>query len=151
VTARAAPSRTALLRRARRMDRELARLYPDARRNRSRAATDCAYLVTVPSFSGRRDPGAAFFTVNLPGGTHAYVLAVIEHASRRIRILGVTLHQTGEWATQQARNLLMDLDEQVHRVRFMIRDRGSNFTPAFDAVLADTGVGPCSVTCRRPA
>jgi putative transposase len=53
---------------------------------------------------------------------------VIEHAARRISILGLTLHPTGEWTTQQARNLLMDLDEQAHRVKFMIRDRGSNFT-----------------------
>src|ERR1019366_8315438 len=36
-----------------------------------------------------------FFTVDLPGGTQACVLAVIEHATRRIRILGVTLHPTG--------------------------------------------------------
>src|ERR1039458_6802414 len=61
-----------------------------------------------------------FFTADLLDGTQAYVLAVIEHASRRIRILGVTQHPTGEWTTQQARNLLMDLGEQAHRVKFMI-------------------------------
>ena len=60
-------------------------------------------------------------------------LAVIEHASRRIRIPGVTLHPTWEWTAQQARNLIMDLDDRAHRVRFMIRDRGSNFTTAFGA------------------
>ncbi len=81
-----------------------------------------------------------FYTVDLIDGTQAYVLAVIEHATRRIRILGVTLHPTGEWTAQQARNLIMDLGEQVHRVKFMIRDHGSNFTAAFDAVLADAGI-----------
>src|ERR1017187_9025486 len=59
-----------------------------------------------------------FFTAGLPGGTRACVLAVIEHATRRIRILGVTLHPTGEWTAQQARNLLMDPGEQTHRVTF---------------------------------
>jgi putative transposase len=81
-----------------------------------------------------------FFTVDLLDGTQAYVLAAIEHVTRRIRILGITLHPTGEWTAQQARNLLMDLDEQAHRVKFMIRDRGSNFAAAFDAVLAGAGV-----------
>jgi putative transposase len=65
-----------------------------------------------------------FFTADLLDGTQAYVLAVIEHATRRIRILGITLHPTGEWTTQQARNLLMDLGEQAHQIKFMIRDRG---------------------------
>src|SRR6202046_1716730 len=92
-----------------------------------------------------------FFTVDLLDGTQAYVLAVIEHATRRISILGLTLHPTGEWTTQQARNLLMDLDEQAHRVKFMIRDRGSNFTTAFDAVLAAAGIRTvlCSIQTPR--
>jgi putative transposase len=92
-----------------------------------------------------------FFTADLLDGTQAYVLAVIEHATRRIRILGVTLHPTGDWTTQQARNLIMDLGEQAHRVKFMIRDRGSNYTAAFDAVLADAGSGPYSATSGRLA
>jgi putative transposase len=91
-----------------------------------------------------------FFTADLLDGTHAYVLAVIEHASRRIRILGVTLHPTGEWTAQQARNLLMDLDGQAHRIRFMIRDRGSNFTAAFDAVLADAGIRTVLCNVQTP-
>jgi putative transposase len=81
-----------------------------------------------------------FFSVDLPGGTQAHVLTVIEHATRRIRILGVTLHPTGDWTAQQARNLLMDLRDPAEPVKFMIRDRGSNFTTAFDAVLADAGI-----------
>src|ERR1019366_7086658 len=91
-----------------------------------------------------------FFTADLLDGTQAYVLAVIEHASRRIRILGVTLHPTGAWTTQQARNLLMHLGEQAHRVKFMIRDRGSNYTAAFDAVLADTGIRTVLCNVRTP-
>jgi putative transposase len=51
-----------------------------------------------------------FFTVDLLDGTRAYVLAVIEHTTRRIRILGVTAHPNDAWVTQMARNLMMDLD-----------------------------------------
>ena len=91
-----------------------------------------------------------FFTVNLLDGTQAYVLAAMEHATRRIRILGITLHPTGEWTTQQARNLVMDLGEQAHRARFMIRDRGSNFTTAFDAVLADAGIRTVLCNIQTP-
>ena len=91
-----------------------------------------------------------FFTADLLDGTQAYVLAVIEHATRRIRILGVTLHPTGEWTAQQARNLIMDLGDQAHRVKFMIRDRGSNFTAAFDAVLADAGIRTVLCNVQTP-
>ncbi len=93
-----------------------------------------------------------FFTVDLLGGTRAHVLAVIEHATRRIRIriLGVTLYPTGEWTAQQTRNLLMDLGGQADRVKFMIRDRGSNFTAAFDAVLAGAGIRTVLCNVRTP-
>ena len=91
-----------------------------------------------------------FFTADLLDGTQAYVLAVIEHATRRIRILGVTLHPTGAWTSQQARNLIMDLGEQAHRVKFMIRDRGSNYTAAFDAVLSDAGIRTVLCNVRTP-
>jgi putative transposase len=76
---------------------------------------------------------------------------VIEHVTRRIRILGLTLHPTGAWTAQQARNLLMDLDGQTRQAKFMIRDRGSNFTAAFDAVLADAGIRTvlCNVATPR--
>ena len=82
--------------------------------------------------------------------SQADVLAVIEHATRRIRILGVTLHPTGRWTTQQARNLLMDLRDQTDRVKFMIRDRGPDFTAAFDAVLADAGIRTVLCNVRTP-
>jgi putative transposase len=91
-----------------------------------------------------------FFSAGLLVGTRAYVLAVIEHATGRIRILGVTLHPTGEWATQQGRNLLMDLGGQADRVKFMIRDRGPDFTAAFDAVLADAGIRTVLCNVRTP-
>ena len=91
-----------------------------------------------------------FFTADLLDGTQAYVLAVVEHATRRLRILGVTQHPTGGWTAQQARNLIMDLGDQVNRIKFMIRDRGSNFTAAFDAVLADAGIRTVLCNVRTP-
>jgi transposase InsO family protein len=75
---------------------------------------------------------------------------VIEHATRRVRILGVTLHPTGEWTAQQARNLIMDLGERAHRAKFMIRDRGSDYTSAFNAVLADAGIRTVLCNVRTP-
>jgi NAD(P)-dependent dehydrogenase (short-subunit alcohol dehydrogenase family) len=91
-----------------------------------------------------------FFTADLLDGTQAYVLAVIEHATRRVRILGVTLHPTGEWTAQQARNLIMDLGEQADQVKFMIRDRGPDYTAAFDAVLAEAGIRTVLRNVRTP-
>ncbi len=91
-----------------------------------------------------------FFTADLLDGTQAHVLAVIEHATRRIRILGVTLHPTGEWTAQQARNLMMDLGEQAQRAKFMIRDRGSNYTATFDAVLAGAGIRTVLCNVQTP-
>ena len=91
-----------------------------------------------------------FFTADLADGTQTHVLAVIEHATRRIRILEVAVHPTGEWTAPQARNLIMDLGEQAYRVKFMIRDRGSTFTAALDAVLADAGIQTVLCNIRTP-
>jgi transposase InsO family protein len=92
-----------------------------------------------------------FFIAGLLDGAQSYVLAVIEHAGRRIRILGVTPHPTGEWTAQQARNLIMDLGDRAHRAKFMIRDRGPDFTAASGAVLADAGIRTvlCNVATPR--
>jgi putative transposase len=91
-----------------------------------------------------------FFTAEQPGGTQAYILAVIEHATRRIRILGITSHPTGERTAQQARNLITDLSQQAHQVEFMIRDRGPDFTSAFDAILAGAGIRTVLCNVRTP-
>jgi putative transposase len=62
----------------------------------------------------------------------------------------VTLHPTSAWTTQQARNLIMDLGDQADRVRFMNRDRGPDFTTAFDAVLAGAGIRTVLCNVRTP-
>jgi putative transposase len=91
-----------------------------------------------------------FFTVDLLDGTKAYVLAVIEHATRRIHILGAVGHPTAEWVTQQARNMLMDLESSADRVKFLIRDRDILYLPGFDQVLADAGIETVRSAVRAP-
>ncbi|MEY9895679.1 putative transposase [Catenulispora sp. MAP12-49] len=78
-------------------------------------------------------------TVTLTG-QRQYILAVIEHATRRIRILGTTAHPTASWVAQAARNLVMDLQDARCSIRFLIRDRDGKFCALFDEVLADAGV-----------
>ena len=68
-----------------------------------------------------------------------YVLVFIEHGTRRMHLGGVTAHPTGGWTVQQARNLALTLDERFSDFKFLIRDRGSNFTASFDAFFQATG------------
>jgi transposase InsO family protein len=90
-----------------------------------------------------------FETVTL-SGARLYVFAVIEHASRRARILGATAHPSAAWVAQAARNLVMDLEDAGLRVRFLIRDRDGKFPAVFDAILADAGIEVVLTGVRMP-
>jgi putative transposase len=111
----------------------------------------CMTPVSIPRLAGRVRPGAsssppklrrcwpwtARGTVFL---TRIYALIAVEHGSRRTHLIGISTHPTAAWTTQAARNLMMDLGDRVTTMKFLLRDRDSRFTRAFDAVFAAEGI-----------
>jgi putative transposase len=79
-----------------------------------------------------------------------YVLVFIEHGSRRMHLGGVTANPTGDWTVQQARNLALTLGARFEDTRFLIRDRGSNFTASFDAVFQAVGTRIVRTAVQAP-
>lgn len=90
-----------------------------------------------------------FETVTL-NGQRQHALAVIGHATRRVRILGTTPHPTAAWVTQAARNLVMDLEDAGAKAEFLIRDRDGKFPALFDEILADAGTRVVLTGVRVP-
>ena len=78
------------------------------------------------------------------------MLTAIEHATRRIRILGATAHPGGQWIVQQARNLCMDLDQAGADVKFVLHDRDAIFHEGFDAVFTAAGLRIVRSGVRMP-
>ena len=91
-----------------------------------------------------------FFTVDTVLFRRLYVLVFIEIATRQVYLAGVTANPTGEWATQQARNIIETFVERTQPIRFLIHDRDSKFTAAFDEVFRSEGIRTIRTPVRAP-
>ena len=89
-----------------------------------------------------------FFTVETILLRRFYVLFFIAHGSRRVWLAGCTRNPTGEWVTQQARNLGLDFSDQG--VRFLIRDRDSKYSGPSDEVFRSEGIRIVKTPVRAP-
>ncbi len=91
-----------------------------------------------------------FFTVDTVLFRRLYALVFIELATRQVYLAGITANPTGEWATQQARNMIETFVERTEPIRFLIHDRDSKFTAAFDEVFRTEGIRTIRTPVRAP-
>lgn len=91
-----------------------------------------------------------FLTVDTVLLRRLYVLVFICIGSRRVEYVACTRNPDGVWMTQQARNLLMDLDDHGRRPRFLIHDRDAKFSRAFDAIFHSQGIKTIKTPIRAP-
>ncbi len=91
-----------------------------------------------------------FFTVETLWLGRIYVLFFLELNSRRVHFAGCTASLDGRWTAQQARQLAWSLSERATPVRFLIHDRDSKFSRAFDEVFRSEGVEIIRTPFRAP-
>lgn len=113
---------------------------PERRKAGPGAAPLGTDMEAIPHDPGQGHPGGGLFHVDTVLLRRLYVVFFVEQDRRRVHLAGVAAHPNAVWVTQQARNLLMELGERVDSLRFLIRDRDTKFTTAFDAVFTAAGV-----------
>jgi hypothetical protein len=91
-----------------------------------------------------------FFTVESIRLRSLYVLFFIELGTRKVRLVGVTEHPRGLWVAQRAREVSAGLAEDGYMAKFLIRDRDTKFTAAFDAVFEADGVTIVQTPVQAP-
>jgi putative transposase len=91
-----------------------------------------------------------FLTVDTVLLRRVYVLVFICIGSRRIEYTAATSNPDGRWIAQQARNVVMDLDDRGRRPRFLVHDRDATFSGAFDAVFHGEGMRVIRTPLRAP-
>jgi len=94
-----------------------------------------------------------FFTVEVVtwhGLVTYYVLVVMELATRRVQIAGITPHPTAAFMQQCARQLTDAFDGFLLEKRYLLHDRDTKFTQAFDGLLKASGVEPVVLPPRSP-
>jgi hypothetical protein len=91
-----------------------------------------------------------FFTVDTVSLRRLYVLVFLSIGSRRIEYFACTSKPDTGWMLQQARNLLMDLDDRNRQMRFLIHDRDAKFPRAFDALLASEKIKAIRTPVQAP-
>ena len=91
-----------------------------------------------------------FFTVDTVLLRRLYALVFIDLATRQVYLAGITANPTGEWATQQARNIIETFIDRAEPIRFLIHDRDSKFTAGFDEVFRSEGIRSIRTPVRAP-
>lgn len=91
-----------------------------------------------------------FFVVDTVWLTQLYVFFFIELGSRCVHLAGCTYNPTADWAVQQARNVAVELQDGTLSAKFLLRDRDSKFTPAFDEVFRAEGMKVVRLPYRSP-
>jgi hypothetical protein len=122
------------------------------RRRPARTAARPAELAQLPPPARRVDPRLRlpYHTVDTVWFRRLYVLVFLSIGSRRIEYLACTPNPDARWMLQQARNLLMDLDDRGQQMRFLVRDRDSKFAAAFDAAFTTAGIRIVRTPVRAP-